>query len=280
MTHQEEINRTLDKIFRFACGFAVASILGNGLLDITAKPELEGQVIQVPNFTAGGTIQGPINLPDGTCATPTYGFTSGGGFTKAGSSIVSCLGGGVADTLTTTSLNLPAGVVYSIGGDSGISRTAPATWAVGNGTQGDVSGTLQVTNIQAGATGTFRSNGAWLLGQGSGNGLLALRDSTIAFGSTINVSALPTIASGFGTSPAITAGSTPFAGSVNVGTGASSSGIINFNGTAFPSAPFCIANDDSSILAVRPSASTTQLTLSAVAFTANDVISWVCVSSK
>ncbi len=56
--------------------------------------------------------------------------------------------------------------------------------------------------------------------------------------------------------------------------------MINFNGTAFPSAPFVICTDDSTVLAVRCSASTTQLTIAAVAFTASDVVSWIAVSSK
>jgi hypothetical protein len=111
-------------------------------------------------------------------------------------------------------------------------------------------------------------------------GILTISSAGVGPGVDIKVDALPTIASGFGTSPSITAGSTPFAGSVNVGTGASSSGVINFNGTAFPSAPFCVATDDSSIMAVKSSASTTQLTIAAIAFTASDIISWICVSAK
>lgn len=111
----------------------------------------------------------------------------------------------------------------------------------------------------------------------------ALTISTSAtIGSRLKIDALPTVASGFGTSPAVTAGSTPFAGSVNVGTGgAATAGTLNFNGTAFPSAPFCIADTASSNTATRVSPSTTQIAFNTtVAWTASDVVSWVCVSAK
>ena len=73
------------------------------------------------------------------------------------------------------------------------------------------------------------------------DGLWAFQNAAGTIGTTLKVDALPTVASGFGTSPFITAGSTPFAGSVNVGTGSpGTTGTINFNGTAFPSAPFCV----------------------------------------
>jgi hypothetical protein len=101
-------------------------------------------------------------------------------------------------------------------------------------------------------------------------------------GARLKVDALPTVASGFGTSPSVTAGSTPLAGSVNVGTGGSAtSGVINFNGTAFPAAPFVVCMNTTTGAVVRATASTTQLTITApVAFVASDVICWHCISSK
>ncbi len=114
------------------------------------------------------------------------------------------------------------------------------------------------------------------------DGVITLNNNAAAIGSQLKVDALPTVASGFGTSPAITAGSTPLAGSVNVGTGGTAtSGIINFNGTAFTAAPFCIADSTSSNITTRTSASTTQLTLTTtVAWGASDVLDWICISSK
>lgn len=114
------------------------------------------------------------------------------------------------------------------------------------------------------------------------DGSVTLNNAAIALGSTLKFDALPTIASGFGTSPAITAGSTPLAGSINVGTGGTATtGVINFNGTAYPSAPFCIVTTTTTTTPTRVLASTTQLTLnSTVAWLASDVVNWHCVSSR
>jgi pectate lyase-like protein len=114
------------------------------------------------------------------------------------------------------------------------------------------------------------------------DGALQLLDSAFTLGVRFKYDALPTVASGFGTSPSVTAGSTPMAGSVNVGTGGvATSGVINFNGTAFPAAPFVVCMNTTTGAVVRATATTTQLTITApVAFTASDVICWICVSSK
>jgi hypothetical protein len=114
------------------------------------------------------------------------------------------------------------------------------------------------------------------------DGHIYFTNSTASFGSRLKVDALPTVASGFGVGPAVTAGSTPFAGSVNVGTGGSAtSGVINFNGTAFGTAPFVICLNTTTGAVLKASASTTQLTITGnAAFTANDVIAWICVSAK
>jgi hypothetical protein len=136
--------------------------------------------------------------------------------------------------------------------------------------------------------GNFWDSGVLFIGaiatrvDSPGDGLIRFLNNAGSIGSEFKVDALPTVASGFGTSPAVTAGSTPLAGSVNVGTGGvATSGVINFNGTAFPSAPFVVCMDDSSIIGVRATASTTQLTItSTTPFNANDVISWICISAK
>ncbi len=114
------------------------------------------------------------------------------------------------------------------------------------------------------------------------DGQMNVGNFATTIGSQLKVDALPTVSSGFGTSPAVTAGSMPFAGSVNVGTGGTATtGVINFNGTAFPSAPFVVCMNTTTGAVVRATASATQLTITApVAFTASDVITWICVSSK
>lgn len=115
------------------------------------------------------------------------------------------------------------------------------------------------------------------------DGLLQLTSNGFTIGVVLKVDALPTVASGFGTSPSITAGSTPFAGSVNVGTGgAATSGVINFAGTAYPSAPFCLATPSLTNVPTRATTiSTTQLTLTTTtAWTASDIVGWICISAK
>lgn len=111
---------------------------------------------------------------------------------------------------------------------------------------------------------------------------IGFNNTNNTIGAIVKVDALPTVASGFGGTPSITAGSTPLAGSVNVGTGGvATSGVINFNGTAFPSAPFVICMNTTTGAIVRATTSTTQLTITAaIAFVASDIISWVCISSK
>jgi hypothetical protein len=164
--------------------------------------------------------------------------------------------------------------------DTGISRTGAGAIAVGNGTQGDTTGTLVVSNLTM-AAGSGITWGTRIALSMPGIGQFNILNNNVAIGSQINVSALPTIASGFGTGPAVTAGSTPFAGSINVGTGApGTGGVIAWNGTAFPSAPFVVCQDDSSLLVVRCTATTTQMTIAATALTASDIISWVAISSK
>lgn len=109
-----------------------------------------------------------------------------------------------------------------------------------------------------------------------------LQNNALTIGSRLKADALPTVSSAFGTAPAITAGSTPLAGSVNVGTGGVAvSGVINFNGTAFPSAPFVVCMNTTTAAVVRCTATTTQLTMTApAAFTASDIVAWVAISPK
>jgi hypothetical protein len=144
-------------------------------------------------------------------------------------------------------------------------------------------GGLKITSLLQTASGAFGFAVGGLSYFGSGaQGILTLQRVDGAAGSQLKVDALPTVASGFGGSPAVIAGSTPFAGAVNVGTGGvATSGVINFNGTAFPSAPFCLAGASTTLIVVSATATTTQLTLSSTTpWAANDIIKWICVSSK
>lgn len=86
----------------------------------------------------------------------------------------------------------------------------------------------------------------------------------------------PTITSGFGTTPSI-AGSDS-AGRVTVGTGGTAAtGTITF-GTAWATAPACTAANETTQLALFPTATTTTLVLaSSTPFTAADKLVYICV---
>jgi hypothetical protein len=145
-------------------------------------------------------------------------------------------------------------------------------------------GNLTVSNgIFMPAAGTLLWTSRYQMSSPAGvDGHLTLQNYAATSGVRIKTDALPTVASGGGTSPSVTAGSTALAGSVNVGTGGvATSIVINFNGTAFPSAPFVVCMNTTTGAVVRAVASTTQLTITApVAFVASDVIAWHCISSK
>lgn len=163
----------------------------------------------------------------------------------------------------------------------GLWRSAAAT-ITAQATTFTVTGSIGYSgNINGGTSSLINWSGTTRIGANTGSQLV-IQNNAATVGSVLNVGALPTIQSGFGTSPSITAGSTPLAGSVNVGTGGvATTGVINFNGTAFPSAPFVVCMNDTSIISVKASASTTQLTItSTTPFNANDIVSWICISSK
>lgn len=144
------------------------------------------------------------------------------------------------------------------------------------GTMNLVGGSLQVP-----AGGTLSWPGR-LIQQVPADGLFKVFNGGATAGSTLKIDALPTVASGFGTSPAITAGSTALDGSVNVGTGGvATTGTITFGGTAYPSAPFCVYSTQTTNAVTRGAPTTTQLVLnSTTAWTASDLVSWHCISSK
>lgn len=137
------------------------------------------------------------------------------------------------------------------------------------------------TNVAIGATGFLRVAGR-VQYQAAGDGLAVVTNSAVTIGAEFKVDALPTIASGFGTSPSITAGSTPFAGAIAVGTGGvATTGTINFNGTAFPSTPACVVSTILTNAVTRVLPSATQLVFNTTtAWVSGDGLYYICVSSK
>ncbi len=73
--------------------------------------------------------------------------------------------------------------------------------------------------------------------------------------------------------------STDIAGKITVGTVAVTSCAITFN-TTWTTAPFCVVSDDSHILAVQPSSSTTKLTITALSTLDSDVLTYVCLGGN
>lgn len=196
-------------------------------------------------MTAGSQTTGSFYAADGTAPLPSYSFTSEPtlGFFRSGAAVVTLQG----------SLSL-TGNINAAG------------------------------NINAGLANTYSWAGTRSRLMSPADGVINLSILANTIGSQLKVDALPTLVSGGGatTPAAVTAGSTPLAGSINVGTGVITNPIvIAFNGTAFPSAPFAVAINTTTAALLRCTATTTQLTITgAVTFLANDVLSWLCISSK
>ncbi len=188
--------------------------------------------------------------------------------------------------------DLYAGTVTFTGSSLGGNGTAllPAYSFTSEPTLGFWRSSAGVVTLQGSLTSTGILQAGTYLRAGAGgsritsptDGTLTIMNAATTIGAAFKVDALPTVGSGFGTSPAVTAGSTPLAGSVNVGTGGvATTGVITFGGTAFPVAPVPIVMNQTTGAVVRATASTTQLTITApAAFTASDVISWICIGSK
>lgn len=135
-------------------------------------------------------------------------------------------------------------------------------------------------NVQASmSTGFVHVSGPRLLSPL--DGVETFNNNAVSAGIRFQFAAAPTVSSGFGSSPSITSGSTDTAGSVNVGTGSvATSGVIAF-ATTWASAPFCIVMNTTTGILQRATTTTTQLTItSALAWTASDVIVWLCIGSK
>lgn len=92
----------------------------------------------------------------------------------------------------------------------------------------------------------------------------------------------PTVASnacGSTTQGTIVAKSTDISGTVTVGTLTVTSCAITFN-KAWNSAPVCVANDDTNVLAIRPAETTTGITFTSLSSASGDNISWICIGNE
>ena len=85
----------------------------------------------------------------------------------------------------------------------------------------------------------------------------------------------PTSSTGFGVTPGvIEAGSSDFGGRVTIGVGNAVTGAITFGGT-YTVKPHCVANNETTGVAVQAAATTAVLTLTGT-FVAGSTVTWVC----
>lgn len=227
-------------------------VLATVVLTAQGPTPFGGSVVILP---AGGTSATSLNLANNTYITATN---------AAGSGTVNIIRVNASDTI-----------------DFGAGVSGAAATFTGNISTTGTGGFISSQGMQLAAAGSLLWATRARLSSAA-DGHLAVANTADTIGARLKVDALPTIGSGFGTSPAVTAGSTPFAGSVNVGTGGTATtGVITWGGTAFPSTPFCTYSNTSTNGVTRGTPTTTQLTLNiTAAWTASDIVSWICVSAK
>jgi len=146
---------------------------GNGVL------ALSGNTSGTATFTApavAGTATNPVTasnglaLPNGSTSAPSYGFTASTTsgmhwdgtnnvllFANQGTDIFGILSGITGSFGSTGTLGWTSGAIITASLDTGISRLSADVLGIGNGTQGDVSGTLQAAKYK---TATNCANGA------------------------------------------------------------------------------------------------------------------------
>ncbi len=135
------------------------------------------------------TAAGQVTVPDGTASAPSYSFTNqtATGFWRPATTNIAFSAGGTnrfnfGTHLTLEHLsnfNWSSGDPTSVGPDTGLSRVSAGQVAIGNGTQGDASGSLNLQNLTSPALGTATSganvgSGTITLGGSSWNGSAAV----------------------------------------------------------------------------------------------------------
>lgn len=127
---------------------------GSGSIVLAASPTLTG-TLAASAITASGLITAQANIQLGVAG------TTSGVVTMEGSTSGSCTitAPAVAGTITnpilhSNSIEIPSGTVYQISTDTGLSRQSAGVVAVGNGSAGNTSGTIQANAVQLGAIGT------------------------------------------------------------------------------------------------------------------------------
>lgn len=192
----------------------------------------------------------------------------------------------VQGTVANTGSIVDTNVVF-FGGNVGIGTKVPYS-------------ILAITGGNVGIGTNFAQNGLSLMsGQNIGIGTIAPADALIISRGNVGIgtnspqSALtlgsnnhlgstgtaPTVANndcGTTAQGTIVAGSTDMRGQVTVGTLTVTSCAVTFN-KAFGVAPICITQDDTNILGVKNTQTTTKLTITSTTSMSSDVVSWVCI---
>lgn len=302
----------LRKIYAGVLGGLLAGMLliGAGTIDLHAQGPFSAQIqaalrvfLAAPHtWTGVQTHTGQVGLPDGSVSAPGIGFASEatGFYHSNGNRIaLAVFGQGPVDMWIGARQQMRSDGVYAWVNatnaetgtvDTGISRGSAAVVNVGNGTAGDGSGTISAaaaifgSNVAMGTTGRiFWSTRAQILSPS--DGAFVVENNAATIGSQVKADALPTVSACGAGSPAVTAGSTPWYGSVTIGTTSVATCTITFNGTAYPSAPHCSGAVETTTAAntrtMGYSATTTVLTIvPSAAWADSSVVNWNCGSAK
>ncbi len=253
-------------------GGAVSSVTAGPLGAITVSPTTGATVVDVdpayvPNKAGTETIIGDWTFYDSTAVTGNTLVVVRAGAGQSGNlqSWRDSAGGGLASinqtgAIAAFDLYNNNDTWYSIGsvvrhGSDVVLRWSSTTSQGGAADSGFARNAAGIVEVNNGTAGTLRD---------------LIQRHPLAGGTS------PTIASGFGTTPSI-AGKDA-AGRVTVGSGGTAAtGTITF-GTAWATAPVCTAANETTQLALFPTATTTTLTLaSTTPFTAADKLVYQCI---
>lgn len=215
-------------------------------------------------------------------AAGTYLRGAGAGTPPVWSTLVLPNGATVGDLPIATSSNtltmLTAVATGRVLISSGVA-TAPAWSTTPIATTFTASGSFNGAGTVATAGAVRLANTAAIEARNAANGadlilVASTADDHIRIGDLFTSSHVPTISSGFGTTPAIAGVSSAF--KVTVGSGGDTTGVVLFN-TTWPHAPVCVANNETSAQLVRATPTTTQVTLAGT-LGAADVLSVWCAA--
>jgi hypothetical protein len=134
----------------------------------TIEPSQIPNPLDVVALTASGLITAQAGIEVGVPGTTSGVITLAGSTSGQASITAPAIAGTSANpVLFSNGINIPAGTAYSINNDTGLSRQSAGIVAVGNGTPGDISGTIQAAAVQLAAVGVGPT---WTSGAGVPSG--------------------------------------------------------------------------------------------------------------